>query len=323
MLYNAIETYDETAMMKKEDVALQTGAVVLAAGESQISNIPMLRREMDVLREVGISPVVVVTGYRREEVEKELAHRKVRFVNNPEYGSTNMIASLRLGLKELVGSCQKVVVVPADVPSFRRQTLQLVMQQPGDLSVPSCHGKTGHPICISMDIADRILQYHGDEGMRGLMKEPDLRVCTVEVEDPGILLEADSEQSWRESQAYEKQSLEAHPIHPILQIGLGRTETCFDGTLARFLEQIQKDGSMNQACKSAGMAYSHGWKMIKYAEEQLGFRLVRKKTGGASGGGTGVTEEGKVYLQRYREWCHQVERYAETMYQRCFFPEST
>ena len=103
---------------------MQTGAVVLAAGESQISNIPMLRREMDVLREVGISPVVVVTGYRREEVEKELAHRKVRFVNNPEYGSTNMIASLRLGLKELVGSCQKAVVVPADVPSFRRQTLQ-------------------------------------------------------------------------------------------------------------------------------------------------------------------------------------------------------
>ena len=47
------------------------------------------------------------------------------------------------------------------------------------------------------------------------------------------------------------------------------------------------------------MAYSKAMKLLKRAEEVLGFPLTRRSAGGVSGGGSCLTEAGKEWTERY------------------------
>lgn len=297
---------------------MKTGAIVLAAGESQISNIPLLKRELDTLRTAGISPVVVVTGHDADNVMKELVHRKVIFVHNPDYKTSGMMDSIQLGISRLDGKCSRAVITPADVPSFSEDTISIVTGAEGDLVIPSHNGKPGHPLCIDMRCADAVLDYSGSGGMRGLIDSGTLISVTIDVDDPGILIEADSKQSFAKSIKYQEDSLLANPVAVSVDVGLGRTDTFFDSDTLMLLNEIKKCSSMNKACKNLGMAYSRGWTMIKYAEGQLGFSLMEKKTGGKNGGGSGLTEAGDKFLQDFRSMQKQIEKYADKCFDRVF-----
>lgn len=301
---------------------MKTGAVVLAAGESQISNIPMLKRELDTLRDAGISPVAVVTGYQDEIVKKELAHRKVIFVHNGRFRTSGMIKSIQLGLTALQGKCGKAVIVPADVPSFNGSTLEEVISVPGEMVIPAYEGRTGHPVCIDMSCAESIIGYRGRNGMRGIMNKDMLEERIIEVDDPGILMEADSEKSYKDTVEYRDRKLRSHPVAAGVDVRLQRTRPFFDEELLKLLEVTESCGSMNQACKDLNMAYSRGWKMLKYAEEQLEFTLLEKHAGGRNGGGSGLTEKGRAYVDNYKKLCRQVEKYAEKRYLAIFEPGS-
>ncbi|MGI6721381.1 MAG: NTP transferase domain-containing protein [Anaerovoracaceae bacterium] len=297
---------------------MKTGAVVLAAGKSQISNIPMLKNEMDTLREAGISPVTVVTGHEKDDVMKELVHRKVSFVNNSRYKNSSMMTSIRLGIEDLRGQCDKVVIVPADVPSFRKETIEAVTEADGDLVIPAYQGETGHPVCLDMSKADILINYRGRSGMRGLIESGKLATNIVDVEDPGILMEADSSKALAKTREYLRETLVANPMEVTVRVGLGRTDAFFDEEMVYFLKKIEETGSMNRACKELEMAYSRGWKSVKYAESQLGFPLIEKQTGGRNGGGSALTEEGLQYIAKYEKLRKRIEKYAKKHYKLVF-----
>lgn len=300
---------------------MKTGAIVLAAGESQISNIPMLKQELDTLRKAGISPVVVVTGHNKEEVMKDLVHRKVIFVNNPRFKTTGMLKSIQLGLSQLKGDCDKAIIVPADVPTFHSATLKQVVEAEGELVIPCHKGEKGHPLCVDMACADVILNYKGREGMRGIIEKSKLKTETVDVGDPGILLEADSKKSLKKAMKYQEDTLRATPIGVSIDVGLGRTESFFNEEFVSLLKEIESCESMNRACKNLDMAYSRGWKMVKFAEEQLGFALTEKQTGGANGGGSGLTVKGKNYIEKYEKLHKMIEKYAKKNYEKIFMED--
>ena len=89
---------------------------------------------------------------------------------------------------------------------------------------------------------------------------------------------------------------------------------------ARLLRGIAEKGSLRAAALSMEMAYTKALTIIKNAEKALGFPLLVRSTGGKSGGGSKLTDEGKEWLERYeayRDACVQVNRklYLE------FFPQ--
>ena len=89
---------------------------------------------------------------------------------------------------------------------------------------------------------------------------------------------------------------------------------------ARLLHAITETGSLRAASMSMNMAYTKALRLMKKAEETLGFALIARTTGGKDGGGSTVTAEGKEWLERYeayRDACIQANRelYLE------FFPE--
>lgn len=70
----------------------------------------------------------------------------------------------------------------------------------------------------------------------------------------------------------------------------------------RLLFAIEKTGSLRSASQSMGLAYSKAFRMIKNAEEALGFSLTSRQAGGRSGGGSTITPEGKEWLKKYEQY---------------------
>ena len=70
----------------------------------------------------------------------------------------------------------------------------------------------------------------------------------------------------------------------------------------RLLRNVEKTGSLRAAAMEMGMAYSKASKLLKQAEETLGFSLTTRSAGGKDGGGSVLTPEGKQWLERYEQY---------------------
>lgn len=89
---------------------------------------------------------------------------------------------------------------------------------------------------------------------------------------------------------------------------------------ARLLHGVEENGSLRAAAISMDMAYTKALKLIRNAENALGYPLIRRTTGGKDGGGSCLTEEGKEWLQRYEDYRDACKEANSKLYLE-FFPE--
>jgi len=78
-------------------------------------------------------------------------------------------------------------------------------------------------------------------------------------------------------------------------------EAIFGEGLATLLEAVEKYGSISVASDHLGMSYRYALHRISLAEKRLGYKLIKRFRGGASGGSSELTGEGKELLLKYRK----------------------
>ena len=66
------------------------------------------------------------------------------------------------------------------------------------------------------------------------------------------------------------------------------------------LEAIDAHGSLSRAADALDVPYRTAWERVKAAESELGVRLVESESGGADGGGSRLTPEGRDLCRRFR-----------------------
>lgn len=88
--------------------------------------------------------------------------------------------------------------------------------------------------------------------------------------------------------------------------------------IIRLLELSDSTGSMNEACSEMGMAYSKAWKILKQAERITGQKLLDRITGGAGGGSSQLTPEGRKLVEDYREFKLRLEKSADEHFAEVF-----
>ena len=301
-----------------------TGAVILAAGSGYdpesfqpmltVSGTSAVKKQISTLREAGISRFIVVTGYQAEQLEKHLSHRGVTFVRNPDYRTSQMLDSIRYALAA-AEDWERALILPVDLPSFRPETIQRILETEGQIVIPRYNGQNGHPIAVRRQVFDTIASYQGEDGLRGIFRMPGYEPVYKNVEDPAILLRASTRDRYQELLNYEKQSRKEIPLRAEVAVSLFRKQEVFDKTLADFLESVEEMGSMNSAAQKMGMAYSRAWKMTGNAEEQLGFPLIMRQTGGSHGGSSCLTPEGKAFLAAYRDFQQRLRAAATQIFQ--------
>ena len=89
---------------------------------------------------------------------------------------------------------------------------------------------------------------------------------------------------------------------------------------ARLLHGIEKTGSLRAAAMSMDMAYTKALKLIRNAENVLGFSLICRSAGGKDGGGSSLTTEGREWLARYEAYRNACMQANSRLYLE-FFPE--
>lgn len=89
---------------------------------------------------------------------------------------------------------------------------------------------------------------------------------------------------------------------------------------ARLLRSIEETGSLRAAALSMDMAYTKALKLMKHAEEALGFPLIIRITGGKTGGGSLLTPEGMQWLQQYEAYRDACVKANQELYRK-YFPK--
>ncbi len=67
----------------------------------------------------------------------------------------------------------------------------------------------------------------------------------------------------------------------------------------RLLALVGETGSLAAAAGAMGLSYRRAWGKVKELEANLGYPLVRSEGGGAGGGHTQLTPEGRALLEAY------------------------
>lgn len=91
------------------------------------------------------------------------------------------------------------------------------------------------------------------------------------------------------------------PINFKVRLILFNNEPSVSIGVITILKLINETGSLNKACKKINMSYSKGLRIIRIAENDIGFKLVDGTVGGAGGGGSKLTENGLLLCEFYTE----------------------
>lgn len=68
------------------------------------------------------------------------------------------------------------------------------------------------------------------------------------------------------------------------------------------LRAIDETGSLNDAMKKLNLTYRKTWDNLRKIERELGFSLIKPTRGGADGGNTVLTIEGKILIQAFERF---------------------
>lgn len=84
------------------------------------------------------------------------------------------------------------------------------------------------------------------------------------------------------------------------------------------LRRVATRKSLRQAAIEMGMSYSKAWGLISRIEKKLGFGLLKRRAGGKAGGGSELTPEALLLLERYQEFSADVREAMGRIYERHF-----
>ena len=282
-------------------------AIILAAGEPRQMSLfqPMLkingksviRRQIEAFRMAGVQDILVVSGYHAGMLERHLLSEPVRFVKNEDYATTDMMASVQCGLRTLGPGCDRALITPGDVPYLHVQTIEKLLRSQKPVAIPSFEGSAGHPAMIRKSCFDSLLQYTGERGLRDALSLWKRETEFIPTDENGMLIDINTEQD------YQREQREQTPaLSPTLTAALTIQvrDVGLDERGIRLLECIELEQSLQRGAVRAEISYSNAWLLLNRMEEALGCRLVERKLGGATGGGSSLTEDGLAWVNRYR-----------------------
>lgn len=159
-------------------------AILLAAGESKRMGKPkqlmpfgrstILEQTIDNLLNSEVSEVIVVLGYRAEEMIKTVAIKPVKVVINPAYHQ-GMSTSIVTGLNLVDDEAQAVMLALADQPLVDSKTMNRLIDEffnhDKGIAIPVYQGRRGHPIIFSIKYKGELLKLTGDIGGRQIIKQ--------------------------------------------------------------------------------------------------------------------------------------------------------
>ena len=315
---------------------MKIGAVILAAGvgipDEEMEKFlemkePTIFEQMIVnYQRAGVTDIVLVTrDDLADRVEQSLHRRGITFLN---IESDSFELAVLKGLSYLSDACERIFIGDMRFPFFRPETLVMMQKRQAELLGAVYGGMFGDLICTSQACARnicRILEQQIAErpeeqgqvrkiGVAVFWKQFGYRVAHIEVENEGILVKVTSAQEYQKR----RQTFTEKQIRGFVKVSLAVNRSFFGPGVVTLLTQIDRLGSVREASVKTGMSYSKAWKLIHTAEEETGWKIVERMSGGKNGGEAYITERGHMLLNKYELYRERVEAAAQDIYKDIF-----
>ncbi|MHB8075151.1 DVU_1551 family NTP transferase [Desulfosporosinus fructosivorans] len=190
-------------------------AIIVAAGYSfrmkrfkpllSLGGSTVLEQAVHSFRASGIRDIRVVVGHRANELLPVLDRLGVQAIVNPNF-SDGMFSSVCAGVKSLSPEVKGFFLLPVDNPIVNRYTMEMLQNTffSTDFGIiyPSYKGMRGHPPLISSRYRNDVLTWNKPGGMRALLEQYENDALNVEVVDPGILLDMDTQEDYYQMLKY-------------------------------------------------------------------------------------------------------------------------
>ncbi|MGO8021220.1 nucleotidyltransferase family protein [Rhizobium leguminosarum] len=181
------------------DPVLRVAIVLLAAGRAsrmgdnghkllaEFDGISLVRRSALGALASAATSVVVVTGYRAEEIENALAGLPVTLVRNSNF-DIGIASSIITGFTEPgVQAAAGAVVMLADMPNISTAHVDILIErfqrQPECVVRSTSGGQSGNPVVLPKSLFDRIGNLTGDTGAKELIRQSGVTVVDIEIGD--------------------------------------------------------------------------------------------------------------------------------------------
>jgi molybdenum cofactor cytidylyltransferase len=179
-------------------------AIVLAAGRGSrmgrvkpllsIDGEQSLDRVLRSLSEAGISRPIVVLGHAADAVRAAVDLTGCQVVLNLR-PSDGLSSSLRLGLQAVPGTAIGALILHADMPLVRAETICAVAEaaaQGATIAAPRYRGVRGFPVFLARRCFDDLAAgLAGDSGARAYIERHLEEVRFIDVEDPACVIDID------------------------------------------------------------------------------------------------------------------------------------
>lgn len=284
------------------------GALILAAGHTaqresfdplqKIGSLSAVQRLIMTFHLAEVRPVVVVVSKEDEaQLQKHALRAGVEFVQGLP-AQAEMFANVKLGLGVLAHRCDRVLITPVDIPLFSVDTVKMLMRSGQPLACPVCEGRKGHPLLIAREVIPAILQYRGNDGLRGAVRACGIAQTLVEVADPGVYVHSNQfDQCEKIATSHNRQQW-----RPLMKLQIARESAFLGPGSWQLLSLIETSGSVRMASAEMGISYSKAWKILNNMESQLGYHVLHRQPGGKHGGETHLTQQGKLLLEQFERF---------------------
>lgn len=159
------------------------------------------------MRDAGTSQILIVTGGYEDLIHKEATRLKCRTVHNPDFNS-GMFSSVLAGVRALPGETDAFFFLPADTPLIKPATYRALIaafrEERGSVQVvyPTFQGIRAHPPLIGRTLAEPILRWNGEGGLRGLLESRPHASRDVPTADRAATLDMDTPDDYETLKAY-------------------------------------------------------------------------------------------------------------------------
>lgn len=179
--------------------------ILLAAGESKRMGKPkllmplgkatILEQTIDNFLASKVNEVIVVLGYRAEEMMKKIAIKPIKIAINPAYHQ-GMSTSIVKGLSLVDDRAQAVMLALADQPFVKSQIINRLIEEflshNKGIAIPVCHRRRGHPVIFAIKYKEELLGLTGDVGGRQIIRRHPNDILEVAINSESIITDIDT-----------------------------------------------------------------------------------------------------------------------------------
>ena len=159
----------------------------------------ILGQAIDNLMGSAVSEIIVVLGYKAEEIIKAIAAKPVKITINPDY-QQGMSTSIIAGLNLVNPKAQAVMLALGDQPFVTSQTINRLIEEfynhDKGIAIPTYQGKRGHPLIFTIRYKPELLELKGDIGGREIIKHHPQDVLKVAVDSESVIADIDTEEDY-------------------------------------------------------------------------------------------------------------------------------